>query len=36
METKKYVVDFTNVKYYLEMHAAICKASELSDYYGRT
>ena len=23
METKKYIVDFTNVKYYLEMHAVI-------------
>ena len=34
METKKYVVDFTNVKYYLEMHAVIEKSLEFPDYYG--
>ena len=34
METKKYVVDFTNVKYYLEMHAVIKKSLDFPDYYG--
>ena len=34
METKKYVVDFTNVKYYLEMHAVIEKSLDFPDYYG--
>lgn len=35
MEKKKYVVDFTNVKYYLEMHAVIKKSLDFPDYYGR-
>ena len=34
METKKYIVDFTNVKYYLEMHAVIEKSLDFPDYYG--
>ena len=34
METKKYVVDFTNVKYYLEMHTVIEKSLDFPDYYG--
>ena len=34
METKKHVVDFTNVKYYLEMHAVIEKSLDFPDYYG--
>ena len=35
METKKYIVDFTNVKYYLEMHEVIKKSLDFPDYYGR-
>jgi len=34
MSKKKYVVDFTNVKYYLEMHAVIEKSLDFPDYYG--
>ena len=34
MNRKKYIVDFTNVKYYLEMHAVIKEALEFPDYYG--
>ena len=34
METKKYIVDFTNVKYYLEMHEVIKKSLDFPDYYG--
>ena len=34
MSKKKYVVDFTNVKYYLEMHAVIWKSLDFPDYYG--
>ena len=30
----KYTVDFTNVNYYLEMHAVIWKALDFPDYYG--
>ena len=32
---KKYTIDFTNVNYYLEMHAVIWKALDFPDYYGR-
>ena len=35
MSKKKYVVDFTNVKYYLEMHEVIKKSLDFPDYYGR-
>ena len=35
MSKEKYVVDFTNVKYYLEMHAVIKKSLDFPDYYGR-
>ena len=31
---KKYTIDFTNVNYYLEMHAVIWKALNFPDYYG--
>ena len=31
---KKYTVDFTNVNYYLEMHAVIWKSLDFPDYYG--
>ena len=31
---KKYTVDFTNVNYYLEMHAIIWKSLDFPDYYG--
>ena len=31
---KKYIIDFTEVNYYLEMHAVIWHAFEFSDYYG--
>jgi len=34
MSKKKYVVDFTNVEYYLEMHAVIEKSLDFPDYYG--
>ena len=34
METKKYIVDFTNVKYYLEVHAVIYYSLKFPDYYG--
>ena len=34
METKKYIVDFTNVKYDLEMHEVIKKSLDFPDYYG--
>jgi len=34
MSKKKYVVDFTNVEYYLEMHAVIVKSLDFPDYYG--
>ena len=29
-----YIIDFTNVKYYLEMHFAIREALDFPDYYG--
>lgn len=29
-----YIIDFTNVKYYLEMHRVIKKALDFPDYYG--
>ena len=31
---KKHTIDFTNVNYYLEMHAVIWKALDFPDYYG--
>lgn len=31
---KNYVIDFTNVKYYLEMHYVIKEALDFPDYYG--
>lgn len=31
---KKYTIDFTEVNYYLEMHAVIWQALEFPDYYG--
>ena len=34
MNMKKYIVDFTKVKYYLEMHAVIEQSLEFPDYYG--
>ena len=34
MKMKKYKIDFTNVKYYLEMHAVIKEALDFPDYYG--
>lgn len=34
MSKGKYVIDFTNVKYYLEMHAVIWKSLKFPDYYG--
>ena len=35
MDKEKYIVDFTNVKYYLEMHEVIKKSLDFPDYYGR-
>ena len=32
---EKYIIDFTNVKYYLEMHYVIKEALDWPDYYGR-
>ena len=34
MSKEKYTIDFTNVNYYLEMHAVIWKALAFPDYYG--
>ena len=34
MGKNKYVIDFTNVNYYLEMHAVIWKSLDFPDYYG--
>ena len=34
MSKEKYTIDFTNVKYYLEMHGVIWHALEFPDYYG--
>ena len=34
MAKEKYTIDFTNVKYYLEMHGVIWYALEFPDYYG--
>lgn len=34
MEQKNYIMDFSNVKYYLEMHAVIKKSLDFPDYYG--
>ena len=34
MSKEKYTIDFTNVKYYLEMHGVIWKALNFPDYYG--
>lgn len=34
MSKEKYIVDFTNVKYYLEMHEVIEKSLDFPDYYG--
>ena len=34
MAKEKYTIDFTNVKYYLEMHGVIWRALEFPDYYG--
>ena len=31
---EKYTIDFTNVNYYLEMHAVIWKSLDFPDYYG--
>ena len=31
---KKYTIDFTNVNYYLEMHAVIWHSLDFPDYYG--
>jgi hypothetical protein len=31
---KKYTINFTEVNYYLEMHAVIWHALEFPDYYG--
>jgi len=30
----KYTIDFTNVKYYLEMHYIIMKSLDFPEYYG--
>ena len=34
MNKGEYIVDFTNVNYYLEMHAVIMYSLEFPDYYG--
>ena len=34
MSKEKYTIDFTNVKYYLEMHGVIWHALAFSDDYG--
>ena len=32
---EQYIIDFSNVKYYLDMHHAIQKALDFPDYYGQ-
>ena len=32
---EQYIIDFSNVKYYLDMHKAIQKALDFPDYYGQ-
>ena len=34
MNTKKYMIDLTNVNHYLEIHFIIKKALDFPDYYG--
>jgi RNAse (barnase) inhibitor barstar len=34
MKENKYIIDFREVKYYLEMHGVIWKALKFPDYYG--
>ena len=34
MKENKYIIDFREVKYYLEMHGVIRKALKFPDYYG--
>ena len=34
MNIRKYIIDFREVKYYLEMHAIIWKSLDFPDYYG--
>lgn len=34
MKENKYIIDFREVKYYLEMHSVIWKALKFPDYYG--
>ena len=34
MRERKYIVDFTDVNYYLEMHAVIMCSLKFPDYYG--
>ena len=34
MRMKKYKIDFTNVKHYLEMHFVIKESLDFPDYYG--
>ena len=34
MDKGEYIIDFTNVNYYLEMHAVIKRSLKFPDYYG--
>ena len=34
MRKEKYTIDFSNVKYYMEIHPIIQKALDFPDYYG--
>jgi RNAse (barnase) inhibitor barstar len=34
MKDNKYIIDFREVNYYLEMHAVIWKSLDFPDYYG--
>ena len=34
MDYKKYVINFTNLEHFLEIHAIIWKSLEFPDYYG--
>ena len=34
MKDDKYIIDFREVNYYLEMHAVIWKSLDFPDYYG--
>ena len=34
MEKKTYIIDFTNIEYYSEVHSVIKSSLDFPDYYG--